>query len=156
MSGLTAFFAIAAGVSFALAVALWWQGQQSKRQLAKARGNAAAQLTRLRALESLSNGGFIAWLSDGTFWSRGLYIADNGIGMSETDQSLVFETFREASPSDRQSSVGLGLSLVKRFVELHGGRVDLDSTLGKGTRVTCFLPTRQTESNPTAALGDRD
>jgi signal transduction histidine kinase len=86
----------------------------------------------------------------------GLYIADNGIGMSAMDQELVFETFREASPSDRQSSVGLGLSLVKSFVELHGGRVELDSTLGKGTRVTCFLPTRQSQQNSALIQGDRD
>jgi signal transduction histidine kinase len=86
----------------------------------------------------------------------GLYIADNGIGMSAADQKLVFEKFRRANPSDRQRSVGLGLSLVKSFVELHGGRVELDSTLGKGTRVTCFLPPKQDADVITAAFGDGD
>ncbi len=86
----------------------------------------------------------------------GLYIADNGIGMSEADQKSVFEKFARANPSDRQRSAGLGLSLVKSFVELHGGHVQLDSTLGQGTRVTCFLPPKQDVAAATAAYGDGD
>ena len=86
----------------------------------------------------------------------GLYIADNGIGMSEADQKSVFENFRRANPSDRQRGAGLGLSLVRSFVELHGGWVQLDSTLGKGTRVTCFLPPKQDAAAKTSAFGDGD
>ena len=72
-----------------------------------------------------------------------LYITDNGVGISEANQKLVFETIRQEAPSDRQRSVGLGLFLVKSFVELHGGRVELQSALGEGTTVTCFLPPKQ-------------
>ncbi len=86
----------------------------------------------------------------------GLYVADNGIGISETDQEQVFDKFHQAAPSDRQRSVGLGLSLVKNFIELHGGRVQLDSALGKGTRVTCFLPPHQSKAQPAVATGDGD
>jgi len=39
---------------------------------------------------------------------------------------------------------GLGLSLVRSFVELHGGSVTIDSTLGQGTTVTCVFPIEQT------------
>ncbi|MBT3534912.1 MAG: PAS domain-containing protein [Rhodospirillaceae bacterium] len=83
-----------------------------------------------------------------------LSIADNGVGISDADQEVVFETFRRAAPPDRQRSVGLGLSLVKSFVELHGGRVQLDSTLGEGTKVTCFLLPRQGEGKSAAGDGD--
>ena len=86
----------------------------------------------------------------------GLYVSDTGIGIGEEDQKLVFENFREAAPSDRLRGVGLGLSLVKNFVELHGGRVELESALGQGTRVTCFLPPRQDMAQPAASGGDGD
>jgi signal transduction histidine kinase len=85
-----------------------------------------------------------------------LFIADKGIGISEADQKLVFETFRRSSPSDRQRSVGLGLSLVKSFIELHGGRVRLESVLGEGTKVTCFLPPRQGGADAAAGTGAGD
>ncbi|MDP6876320.1 MAG: PAS-domain containing protein [Alphaproteobacteria bacterium] len=86
----------------------------------------------------------------------GLYIADKGIGMSEADQNLVFEKFQQSAPTDRQRSVGLGLSLVRSFVELHGGYVQLDSTLGEGTTVTCFLPPSQASAEIVSATGDGD
>ena len=76
--------------------------------------------------------------------------------MSQTDQDLVFEKFQQAAPTDRQRSVGLGLSLVKSFVELHGGHVQLDSALGEGTTVTCFLPPSQTSAEIVSAAGDGD
>ncbi len=82
-----------------------------------------------------------------------LSIADNGVGISEADQKLVFETFHRTMTPDRQRSVGLGLSLVKSFVELHGGRVALESTLGEGTTVTCFLPPRQGGADTADATG---
>ncbi|MBT3334299.1 MAG: PAS domain-containing protein [Rhodospirillaceae bacterium] len=85
-----------------------------------------------------------------------LYVADEGIGIDEADQTLVFEKFQRAASSDRQRSVGLGLSLVKNFVELHGGRVLLESAPGEGTRVTCFLPPKQDKSQQSTATGDGD
>jgi signal transduction histidine kinase len=86
----------------------------------------------------------------------GLYVSDTGIGIDEADQMQVFEKFQRAASSDRQRSVGLGLSLVKNFIELHGGRVQLDSAPGEGTRVTCFLPPQQNRSQAATAAGDGD
>jgi signal transduction histidine kinase len=74
-------------------------------------------------------------------------VSDTGIGISEADQARVFQPFVQvdSSLSRRHQGTGLGLSLVRAMVELHGGEVALESTLGAGTRVTiafsahCFL-----------------
>lgn len=87
-----------------------------------------------------------------------LQVRDTGIGIAKEDQELVFETFQRGSNAERQHSAGLGLSLVKRFVELHGGRVEIDSAPNEGTTVTCTLPISQssrTSAAPAlAAQGD--
>jgi len=66
-----------------------------------------------------------------------LVVADTGIGIPLSDQSRVFDKFERGK---RQSGAGLGLSLVKRLIELHGGTVEVDSTPGEGTRIICRLP----------------
>ncbi|HEX9769382.1 MAG TPA: ATP-binding protein [Kiloniellales bacterium] len=68
-----------------------------------------------------------------------LSVADTGVGIAEVDQDRIFESFERAG-GRRQSGAGLGLSLVKRLIELHGGRVTLKSKAGEGTCVTCFIP----------------
>jgi signal transduction histidine kinase len=68
-----------------------------------------------------------------------LVVADTGIGVPREDQARVFEKFERGNPSARQSGPGLGLSLVKSFIELHGGTVEMDSRPGAGTTVTCYL-----------------
>jgi len=73
-------------------------------------------------------------------------IADTGRGIEPEQQLTVFDRF-EATPSGNHRGAGLGLSIVKSFVELHGGTVSLDSTPGKGTSVTCTFPKQLTISN---------
>ncbi len=68
-----------------------------------------------------------------------LSVTDTGVGIPESDQDRMFESF-ERSGAVRHSGAGLGLALVKRLVELHGGTVRLDSKQGEGTCVTCFIP----------------
>ncbi len=69
-------------------------------------------------------------------------VSDTGVGIAREDSARVFEKFeRGADREGRPSGVGLGLSLVKNFVELHGGRVEMESTPEHGTRVRCVLPT---------------
>jgi signal transduction histidine kinase len=70
-----------------------------------------------------------------------LTVADTGQGIAPRAQATVFDRF-EAKGSDGRRGAGLGLSLVKSFVQLHGGWVELESEPGKGTRVTCHLPER--------------
>lgn len=69
-----------------------------------------------------------------------LSVSDTGIGIPESDQRRVFGRFEKADTLSRQSGAGLGLALVKSIIELHGGRVELESQPGAGTTVHCLLP----------------
>ncbi len=71
-----------------------------------------------------------------------LYVADTGIGIKPEFQATVFDRFEARAGADRRRGAGLGLSLVRSFVELHGGWVTLESAPDEGTRVTCHLPVR--------------
>src|SRR6185369_17863179 len=68
-------------------------------------------------------------------------VTDQGPGIDATDQDLVFQEFRQAKDGARQvEGTGLGLALVKRFVELHDGLVRLESAPGAGSTFTVVLP----------------
>jgi signal transduction histidine kinase len=68
-----------------------------------------------------------------------LEIIDFGIGIPEQDQSKLFNTFFRASNTYGFQGTGLGLYIVKTFIEKNSGKVQLESTVGKGTKVTvCF------------------
>jgi len=73
-------------------------------------------------------------------------VADTGIGIAPEDQEVVFEKFaRGGHMAQEGGGVGLGLSLVKSLVELHGGTVTMQSAAGAGTRVTCRIPDHAVE-----------
>jgi signal transduction histidine kinase len=69
-------------------------------------------------------------------------VSDTGIGIAEADISRVLEPFVQAgeTAADRHGGAGLGLSIVKRLIELHGGRLELNSRLGAGTIVRLTFP----------------
>ncbi len=67
-------------------------------------------------------------------------VADTGIGIEPERQAEIFEPFTRASSGQGQAGAGLGLALVRRLIELHGGKVALDSQPGTGTTVTVTLP----------------
>jgi signal transduction histidine kinase len=77
-------------------------------------------------------------------------VIDHGPGIPPEAKDRVFEWFETDSMGSQHRGTGLGLSLVRSFVELHGGTVTIDSTLGQGTTVTCIFPTVQ-EAKQTAA-----
>jgi len=81
-----------------------------------------------------------------------LYVSDTGVGIKPEFQATVFDRFEAHSAGDRRRGAGLGLSLVRSFVELHGGWVTLESAPGLGTTVTCHLPTRTSLSDSSPAI----
>jgi signal transduction histidine kinase len=71
-------------------------------------------------------------------------VTDSGPGIPPDVKDKVFDWFESHSNGSRHRGAGLGLSLVRSFVELHGGKVRVDSVVGKGTTVTCEFPIDQT------------
>jgi signal transduction histidine kinase/DNA-binding response OmpR family regulator len=71
-----------------------------------------------------------------------LTVADTGEGIAESDQARVFEAFQQAhvQTDGTQQGTGLGLALARQLVEAHRGRIELESTLGAGSRFTVILP----------------
>src|SRR5256885_12959809 len=67
-------------------------------------------------------------------------VTDHGPGIAADKKDKVFDWFETHSHGSRHRGAGLGLSLVRSFVELHGGTVTLDSAVGRGTTVTCIFP----------------
>jgi signal transduction histidine kinase len=67
-------------------------------------------------------------------------VEDQGVGIPKDQQWRVFERFESRSHGSGHRGAGLGLSIVKSLVELHGGTVSLESEPGRGTRVTVRLP----------------
>ena len=70
-------------------------------------------------------------------------VTDSGPGIPADVKDKVFDWFESHSHGSRHRGAGLGLSLVRSFVELHGGKVRVDSVVGKGTSVTCDFPIDQ-------------
>jgi signal transduction histidine kinase len=68
-----------------------------------------------------------------------LTVCDDGDGIAKEHQRHVFERFWQARPADRRG-MGLGLSITKSIVEAHGGRIWVESELGRGTCVSFTLP----------------
>ena len=67
-------------------------------------------------------------------------VVDTGVGIDAKDLHRIFGKFERANAQTRQAGAGLGLSLVKSFVELHGGRIEVTSQPDQGTRVTFWIP----------------
>jgi len=68
-------------------------------------------------------------------------VTDTGIGIAPEDQEKVFEEFRQVGTATKKvEGTGLGLTLCRKFVELHGGRIWVKSELGVGSTFTFTLP----------------
>ena len=79
-------------------------------------------------------------------------MSDTGIGIAPDDQAAVFEEFRQVGDSAKKhEGTGLGLALAKRFVELHGGTIRVESATGQGSTFTFSLPERATTAGLPAA-----
>jgi signal transduction histidine kinase len=78
-------------------------------------------------------------------------VTDSGPGIPPEMTDRVFDWFESQSHGSRHRGAGLGLSIVRSFVELHGGKVTLDSTIGRGTTVVCSFPYEQQAGRTAAA-----
>ena len=69
-------------------------------------------------------------------------IEDTGVGIDSSQLNLIFEEFYQADGSHTRThgGTGLGLAIAKKIIDLHGGRIWVDSQIGRGTRFTFALP----------------
>jgi len=74
-------------------------------------------------------------------------VIDEGSGIDEKDQAQVFDSFFATHSTNAGRGAGLGLTIVKSFVELHGGSVALTSKKDQGTTVTCLFPPQVAEAS---------
>ena len=85
--------------------------------------------------------GIVARQADGTVE---ISVSDTGIGIAPEDQPKIFEEFRQVGSDNAKKieGTGLGLTLAKKFVELHGGKIWVTSEVGKGSTFSFSLPER--------------
>ena len=105
----------------------------------------------LNAFEAMPEGGRLSLATrlEGPPDARAIavVVSDTGVGMSPEAAGIAFEPYF----STKETGVGLGLALVSRIVEGHGGRVALDSTPGQGTSVRLLIPVRAPAAHAPAA-----
>jgi signal transduction histidine kinase len=94
------------------------------------------------ALKFTPDGGRVAVAAKRADGAAEISVADTGIGIAAADQELIFEEFRQAQtkPGQAREGTGLGLALTRKFVEMHGGRISVESEPGKGATFTFTLP----------------
>jgi signal transduction histidine kinase len=116
---------------------LWVNGDAAKLQQAVL--NLLSNALKYSPEDSIVTLRACAVLHDGRPMAE-LSVTDRGVGMSAEQQARAFERFYRADPSGHIPGAGLGLSIVKEIVDLHGGEVLLHSRPGQGTELTLRLP----------------
>ena len=76
-------------------------------------------------------------------------VSDSGVGIAPEDHEAIFEEFRQVGSdyTKKREGTGLGLTLTRKFVEMHGGRIWVAAELGKGSTFTFTLPTKPCQTN---------
>jgi signal transduction histidine kinase len=94
------------------------------------------------AVKFTPEGGRISLKASRTDGAVEIAVSDTGIGIAREDQATIFEEFRQVGTDEtrKQEGTGLGLTLAKKFIELHGGRIRVDSELGRGSTFSFTLP----------------
>jgi signal transduction histidine kinase len=96
----------------------------------------------MNAIKFTPSGGTITVAGERTSAAVSVSVTDTGIGIAAEDQTRIFEEFRQAGDSAGRAieGTGLGLSLAKRFIELHRGTLSVVSEPGRGSRFVFVLP----------------
>ncbi len=94
------------------------------------------------ALKFTPQGGRITVTAALTNLGVEISVADTGIGIAAADHEIIFEEFRQAHNTRAREGTGLGLTLTRKFVEMHRGKIRVSSELGKGATFTFTLPMR--------------
>ncbi len=84
-----------------------------------------------------------------------LEVADTGIGISAADREVVFDPFIQVSSLKHQKGTGLGLAITRKFVELMGGKISVQSALGKGSIFRVEIPIELAKESEVNTLTDR-
>ncbi|MDP9423186.1 MAG: PAS-domain containing protein [Pseudomonadota bacterium] len=92
------------------------------------------------AVAYTDEGGHIWLKASGDEDSATIIIVDDGPGIAPEQQEQVFVRFHRSGAARGEAALGLGLPLTRQFVEAHGGTVELESALGKGTSITLTIP----------------
>ena len=100
------------------------------------------------AVKFTPEGGRIGIDARQTDGSVEISVSDTGVGIAPEDQPKVFEEFRQVGSdyAHKVEGTGLGLTLAKKFVELHGGKIWVESEVGKGSTFTFTLPEKLSHS----------
>ncbi len=72
------------------------------------------------------------------FWK--VSVSDNGLGIAARDQQRIFEMFERLHSRDKYEGTGMGLAICKKIVDIHGGSIDVESKLEKGSTFHVYLP----------------
>jgi signal transduction histidine kinase len=125
------------------------KGQKLELALEPSAGSVIGDARRLResvehilrnAVAFTEEGGHIWLKASGNEEQATIIVVDDGPGIAKEDQAQVFVRFHRSGAARGDAALGLGLPLTRQFVEAHGGTVELESALGKGTSVTITIP----------------
>ncbi len=111
-----------------------------RRRLAQAIGNALANAYKFSPDGSTVEVGLLTRQGEDGRTQVGFRVTDHGIGMTAEEAARVCERFYRADTSGKIPGTGLGMSIAREIIELHGGSIVLDSRPGAGTVVTLWLP----------------
>ena len=104
------------------------------------------------ALKFTPKGGHVNVSAHGDGGDIVVSVRDDGVGIAPADQARIFEEFQQVGTAQLQEGTGLGLAISRRFVELHGGRLWVESEPGHGSTFTFTIPRVQ----PSASAPDAD
>jgi GAF domain-containing protein/anti-sigma regulatory factor (Ser/Thr protein kinase) len=99
------------------------------------------------AVKFTPRGGAVSVIAKRANGAAEIAVTDTGVGIAPADQAAIFEAFRQVGTdaTRKREGTGLGLALARRFVELHGGTIRVESAPGKGSTFTVTFPLRHGE-----------